>query len=152
MPTNLYGPGDNFDLETSHVLPALIRKFVEAAESDASQIVAWGTGSPRREFLHVDDLAEAVVCAIERYDDDRILNVGTGVDISIKELAELVSRLAGYQGEIIWDTGRPDGTPRKVMDVSRLKEIDWEPRISLDDGIQKTLDWYRETRAKGSNR
>ena len=151
MPTNLYGPGDNFDLETSHVLPALIRKFVEAAESDASQVVAWGTGSPRREFLHVDDLAEAVVCAIERYDDDRILNVGTGVDISIKELAELVSRLAGYQGEIIWDTNRPDGTPRKVMDVSRLNEIDWQPRISLDDGIRETLDWYRETRAKGSN-
>ncbi len=186
MPTNLYGPNDNFDLETSHVLPALIRKFhlaklaaegdLEAIERDEARfgpipddllrmlalgrdpknpscltphpsrlpkVVLWGTGSPRREFLHVDDLASATLFLLENYSDEPIVNVGTGEDLPIRELAELVREAVGFEGEVIWDESRPDGTPRKLLDVSRLREMGWEPRIGLREGIGQTLAWYR---------
>ena len=149
MPTNLYGPGDNFDLETSHVLPAMIRKFVDAVSSNAQTVTLWGTGRPRREFLHVDDLAKAVLKSLENYDDDRILNIGTGVDITIKELAAKIAAICGFAGEIIWDSTKPDGTPRKVLDVSRLSEIGWKPEISLEEGISSTVDWYRANYVEG---
>ena len=149
MPTNLYGPGDNFDLETSHVLPAMIRKFVDAVSTNAQRVTLWGTGSPRREFLHVDDLARAVLKSLENYDDDRILNIGTGVDITIKELAAKIAAICGFAGEIIWDSTKPDGTPRKVLDVSRLSEIGWKPEISLEEGISSTVDWYRANYVEG---
>lgn len=149
MPTNLYGPGDNFDLETSHVLPAMIRKFVDAVSSNAQSVTLWGTGRPRREFLHVDDLAKAVLKSLENYNDDRILNIGTGVDITIKELAMKIAAICGFAGEIIWDSTKPDGTPRKVLDVSRLSEIGWKPEISLDEGIASTVDWYRANYVEG---
>lgn len=150
MPTNLYGPGDNFDLETSHVLPAMIRRFVDAVVSNTKVVTLWGTGSPRREFLHVDDLAHAVLNSLEKYDDDRILNIGTGIDITIKELAMKIAQIAGYSGEIVWDSTKPDGTPRKVLDVSRLSEIGWKPEISLDQGVSSTVKWYRENYIEGS--
>ena len=149
MPTNLYGPGDNFDLATSHVLPALIRRFSEAVESGSSEVALWGTGLPRREFLHVDDLATAVLLCMERYDDDQILNVGVGSDVTIKELAEIIASVTGFQGEILWDSSKPDGTPRKVLDVSRIVELGWSPKITLKDGIIQTLAWYRENLKRG---
>ena len=149
MPTNLYGPGDNFDLATSHVLPALIRRFSEAVENGSSGVVLWGTGLPRREFLHVDDLATAVLLGMERYDDDQILNVGVGSDVTIKELAEIIASVIGFQGEILWDSSKPDGTPRKVLDVSRIVELGWSPKITLKDGIIQTLAWYRENLKRG---
>jgi len=149
MPTNLYGAGDNFDLASSHVLPALVRKFHEATANGSSEVVIWGTGSPRREFLHVDDLAQAVLISLERYDDDRILNVGTGVDVTIKELAAIIGSVTGFQGEIVWDSSKPDGTPRKVLDVSRILKLGWSPKISLRDGIISTLTWYQENHARG---
>jgi GDP-L-fucose synthase len=149
MPTNLYGPGDNFDLTTSHVLPALIRKFSEAVDQELDHVSLWGSGSPKREFLHVDDLASAVLLALEEYDDDRILNVGTGSDVTIKELAELIASITGFSGELQWDSTKPDGTPRKVLDVSRLRELGWSPKIALKDGIIQTLAWYREHASKG---
>ena len=152
MPTNLYGPGDNFDLATSHVVPALIRKFSEAVESGSSEVVLWGTGTPRREFLHVDDLARAVLLAMEIYDDDQILNVGVGSDVTIRELAEIVALVTGFQGEIVWDETKPDGTPRKVLDVSRMMELGWSPQIKLKDGIIQTLAWYRNNQLKGEAR
>lgn len=142
MPTNLYGPGDNFDLETSHVLPALIRRFHEAKNSGATSVTAWGTGTPQREFLHADDLASACLFLLENYDGDVALNVGTGKDIPIKELTELVAKAVGFNGEINWDTSKPDGTPRKVLDVSRLKELGWEPKIDLETGIAATYKWF----------
>lgn len=142
MPTNLYGPDDNFDLETSHVLPALIRKFHEAKEAGALEVVVWGTGSPRREFLHVDDLADACVFLMRRYEGSEILNIGWGVDISIAELAELVREVVGYRGRIRFDPSKPDGTPRKLLDVSRLKALGWRPRIGLREGIEQTYAWY----------
>jgi GDP-L-fucose synthase len=145
MPTNLYGPGDNFDLETSHVLPALIRRFVESEFGRLPSVTLWGSGSPRREFLYVDDLADAVLTSLERYDDDRILNIGTGKDVTIKELAEKIANFTGFHGEILWDASKPDGTPRKLLDVSRLSEIAWSPKTSLDDGILRTIEWYRES-------
>ena len=148
MPTNLYGLGDNFDLETSHVLPALIRRFVDAAAKELASVTLWGTGSPRREFLYVDDLADAVLVSLDRYDDDRILNIGTGVDLTIKELAEKVAKITGFTGEILWDSSKPDGTPRKLLDVSRLKEISWSPKVSLDDGILRTIEWYKAKRGE----
>jgi GDP-L-fucose synthase len=147
MPTNLYGPGDNFDLETSHVLPALIRKFHEANETHAAQVVIWGTGTPRREFLHVDDLADAAVFLMQRYDDEEILNVGVGEDLRIDELAALVASVVGYEGEMVYDTTKPDGTPRKLLDVSRLFSLDWRPKIGLREGIEETYRWYLEHRA-----
>jgi len=148
MPTNLYGPNDNFDLETSHVFPALIRKFSEAAKN-GTPVQLWGTGSPKREFLHVDDLAKAVVVLLEKYDKDEHINVGSGEDVTIKELAETIAAAAGFTGDVQWDSSKPDGTPRKVMDVSKIKSLGWAPQISLVDGIQQTVEYYqREKMAK----
>jgi GDP-L-fucose synthase len=144
MPTNLYGPGDNFDLETSHVLPALIRKTHEALRTGAPEIVVWGSGKPRREFLHVDDLAEAAVFLMLEYDSGEIINVGTGTDVTIRELAEMIARAAGYAGRIAFDASKPDGTPRKLLDVSRLKALGWKPKVALADGIAGTWRWYLE--------
>lgn len=152
MPTNLYGPRDNFELQGSHVLPAFIRRFVEAAASGRSMETLWGTGLPKREFLHVDDLASAVVLAGEKYDSSQHLNIGSGQDLTIKALAELVAELAGFTGEIAWDSSKPDGTPRKVLDVTKVKSLGWEPAISLRDGIASTIDWYIDATAKGVSR
>jgi GDP-L-fucose synthase len=152
MPTNLYGPKDNFDLAASHVLPAFIRRFIEAVESGADKVTLWGSGMPLREFLHVDDLAKAVVLASEKYDSNMHLNVGTGEDLSIKELAEKVARIAGFKGDIEWDAGKPDGTPRKVLNVSRIKALGWKPTITLDEGIASTIAWYKEANARGEVR
>lgn len=152
MPTNLYGPGDNFNLTVSHVLPALVRRFVEAEASDASEVTLWGTGSPLREFLHVDDLARAVVMASERYDDSLHLNVGTGHDLSIRALAELIAKEAGFKGEIKWDSTKPDGTPRKVLDVSRITSMGWKPTITLEQGVASTISWFKEAVSKGEAR
>jgi GDP-L-fucose synthase len=152
MPTNLSGPRDNFDLANSHVLPAFIRKFVEAADTRAERVVLWGSGSPMREFLHVDDLADAVIIASASYDSSMHLNIGTGQDLPIKELAQKVAKAAGFAGEIEWDSTKPDGTPRKVLDVSRIKGLGWEPTISLDDGIASTIAWYLEANARGEVR
>lgn len=144
MPTNLYGPGDNFNLQNSHVLPALIRKFHEAKEAGQDEVVMWGTGSPRREFLHVDDLADAAVFLMEHYSGEQIVNVGVGEDITIRELAELVSDVVGFEGRIVNDTSKPDGTPRKLLDVSRLHTLGWQAAIPLRKGIADTYDWYQE--------
>ena len=152
MPTNLYGPRDNFDLAASHVLPAFIRRFVEAAETGAEKVVLWGSGSPLREFLHVDDLAQAVVVASEKYDSSLHLNVGTGEDLSIKELAGVVAKSAGFSGEIEWDSSKPDGTPRKVLDVSRIKALGWKPTITLEEGVASTIAWYKAASARGEVR
>ena len=145
MPTNLYGPGDNFDLETSHVLPALIRKFHEAKERNESEVVVWGTGAPRREFLHVDDLADACLFLMDNYSGTGIINIGVGEDISIKELAELVRDVVGYEGEIVHDTTKPDGTPRKLLDVGRLTDLGWHAKIPLKEGIEQTYRWFVNT-------
>ncbi len=142
MPTNLYGPNDSFDLERSHVLPALIRRFHEAKLGRVPEVVLWGTGSPRREFLHVDDFAEACLFVMKKYDDPRILNVGVGEDVTIRELADLVKGIVGFQGAIRFDTVRPDGTPRKLLDVSRLSALGWKARIPLARGIEETYRWY----------
>jgi GDP-L-fucose synthase len=152
MPTNLYGPRDNFDLAASHVLPAFIRRFVEAAESGADKVTLWGSGAPLREFLHVDDLAQAVVLASEKYDSSLHLNVGTGEDLSIKALAQKVADAAGFTGQIEWDASKPDGTPRKVLDVSRMKALGWKPTITLDEGIASTIAWYKEANTRGEVR
>ena len=144
MPTNLYGPGDNFDLETSHVIPALIRKFHEAKVERKTHVVVWGTGKPRREFLHVDDLADAALFLMQNYDGEEIINVGVGEDVSIRELAELIRDVVGYEGEIVFDTTKPDGTPRKLLDVSRLHALGWRARISLREGLEQTYRWYLE--------
>lgn len=142
MPTNLYGPGDNFDLESSHVLPALIRKFHEAKEKREASVSVWGTGRPRREFLHVDDLADACVHLMREYSSDQIVNVGWGKDTTIDELARLVQEIVGFSGQIVYDESRPDGTPQKVLDVSRIRALGWQPRISLEQGIRETYRWY----------
>jgi GDP-L-fucose synthase len=142
MPTNLYGPNDNFDLETSHVLPALIRRFHEAKVAGAPSVTLWGTGTPRREFLHVDDLADACVHLMRTYDEAGLVNIGWGRDIGIRELAGLVARIVGYEGELAWDASRPDGTPRKLLDTSRLTALGWTPRIALEDGIRRTHEWF----------
>ncbi|MGW7225875.1 GDP-L-fucose synthase family protein, partial [Streptomyces cyaneofuscatus] len=142
MPTNLYGPGDNFDLETSHVLPALIRRFHEAQRDGAPEVTLWGSGSPRREFLHVDDLAAACVRLLEAYDGDVPVNIGCGEDLTIRELAETIAEVTGYQGRIGWDTSKPDGTPRKLLDVSRLTSLGFKPQIPLRDGIARTYAWW----------
>jgi GDP-L-fucose synthase len=152
MPTNLYGPKDNFNLKSSHVLPALIRRFVEAKESGASTVTLWGSGSPLREFLYVDDLAQAVVVASEKYDSSLHLNVGSGEDLSIKELATKVAAATDFTGQIKWDSSKPDGTPRKVLDVSRIKALGWKPTITLDEGIASTIAWYKEANARGEVR
>lgn len=140
MPTNLYGPGDNFDLNSSHVLPAMIRKFIEANER--KRVVLWGTGSPMREFLHVDDLASAILFAFKNNIDENLLNVGSGSDISIYNLARLVQKITGHSGEIIWDNSKPDGTPRKLLDTTKLKKLGWTNKIELEDGIMDTYQWY----------
>jgi len=144
MPTNLYGPGDNFNLETSHVLPALIRKFIEAEATGANSVSIWGTGSPLREFMHVSDLAKAVIVAAEKYDSSLHLNIGTGQEISISDLAKKIAEQVGFKGEIVWDRSKPDGTPRKVLDVTRISALGWEPTITLDIGIASTINWYRQ--------
>ncbi|MET8343979.1 GDP-L-fucose synthase family protein [Streptomyces microflavus] len=142
MPTNLYGPGDNFDLKTSHVLPALIRRFHEAQRDGAEEVTLWGSGSPRREFLHVDDLAAACVRLLEAYDGDAPVNIGCGEDLTIRELAQTIAEVTGYQGRIGWDTSKPDGTPRKLLDVSRLTSLGFKPQIPLRDGIARTYAWW----------
>lgn len=144
MPTNLYGPGDNFDLKTSHVLPALIRKFHEAKTERRPSVTVWGTGAPRREFLHVDDLADACVFLMNRYDDSGMVNIGWGEDISVADLALLIKDVVGYTGEIVYDKEKPDGMPRKLLDVSKLKSLGWRPNLNLREGIEKTWAWYRE--------
>jgi GDP-L-fucose synthase len=144
MPTNLYGPGDNFDLNGSHVLPALIRRFHDAKLRNDPSIVVWGTGTPRREFLHVDDLANAVIFLLKSYDDESIVNVGWGEDVTIRELAELVMSVTSYRGNLVFDTSKPDGTPRKLLDVSRLNNLGWRPRIPLREGIERTYAWFQE--------
>jgi GDP-L-fucose synthase len=146
MPTNLYGPGDNFGLESSHVLPALIRKFHEAKQSGAGSVTVWGTGEPRREFLHVDDLADAALFLMENYDEEEIINVGTGEDVSIAELANMVREAVGFEGDIAYDTSKPDGTPRKLLDVTRLHAVGWHAQIRLEQGIRQTYAWYLENR------
>ena len=148
MPTNLYGPGDNYHLENSHVLPALIRRFYEAKESGAESVTCWGTGSPMREFLHVDDLGEACIFVLENWKPDKdeisFLNVGTGVDLSIRNLAEQIASLVGFQGQIIWDETKPDGTPRKQLDVGRLRKIGWSATIELKEGLSSTINLFRD--------
>jgi|SRR5579883_2069147 len=146
MPTNLYGPGDNFDLQKSHVLPALIRKFHEAKLGGAPEVVVWGTGSPRREFLHVDDLADAAIHLMLEYDGADIVNVGTGEDLTIGELAHMVRDAVGYTGRIVFDTTKPDGTPRKLLDISRVLTLGWSPKVPLREGIAQTYGWYVEQR------
>ena len=144
MPTNLYGPGDNFDLEASHVIPALMRKMHEAKKVGAEYVEVWGTGAPKREFLHVDDLADACVFLMERYDSGEIVNIGVGEDLSIRELAELIQEVVGFSGYLRFDHSMPDGTPRKLLDVGRLKSLGWRPSISLSDGLRSTYAWYLE--------
>jgi GDP-L-fucose synthase len=142
MPTNLFGPRDNFDLNTSHVLPAMIRKFHEAKVNGHSDVVLWGSGEPMREFLHVNDLAKAILFTIENTVDDNLLNIGTGADCSIKELALIIQEIIGHEGEIIWDSNKPDGTPRKLLDVSKIHNLGWKHEIGLKEGIMETYDWY----------
>jgi GDP-L-fucose synthase len=146
MPTNLYGTHDNFDLNTSHVLPAMIRKFHEAKENDNAPVTLWGSGTPMREFLFVDDMAQAVVFALENKLPDYLYNVGTGEDLTIKHLAETIQQITGHKGEIIWDATKPDGTPRKLMDVSKMHDLGWKHKIELQEGIQKTYDWFLENK------
>jgi GDP-L-fucose synthase len=143
MPTNMYGPGDNFDLENSHVLPALIRKFDDAKSSGSASVKLWGSGTPRREFLHADDLGRACVYLLENYNDEVAINVGVGEDVSIKELAELIKEIVGFTGTIEWDSSKPDGTPRKRLEVSRITALGWKAQISLEDGIRSTYEWYK---------
>lgn len=143
MPTNLYGPGDNFDLETSHVVPALIRKFHEAKIKSKDHVVVWGTGKPLREFLHVDDLADACLFLMNNYDSSEIINIGTGKDLSIAELAQIIKGIVGYHGAVVFDDSKPDGTPRKLLDVSKLFDMNWRPKITLKGGICATYKWYQ---------
>ena len=143
MPTNLYGPGDNFDLDSSHVLPAMIRKFDDARQRGDDHVTLWGTGTPRREFLHVDDLAGACLYVMEHYEGEAFLNAGVGEDVSIRELAELVRRVVGFEGRIDWDSSKPDGTPRKLLDVSKLHALGWRARIPFEEGVRSTYAWYR---------
>jgi GDP-L-fucose synthase len=144
MPTNLYGPNDNFDLETSHVLPALIRKFHEAKENGQKEAVIWGTGTPRREFLHVDDLADACLFLMNHYEGDDFINIGVGKDNSIKELAEMVARIVDFKGNLRFDTTKPDGMPQKLLDITRLNGLGWKAKIELEEGLKQTYKWYLE--------
>jgi len=146
MPTNLYGPNDSFDLENSHVLPALIRKFVEARRNNLSEVVLWGSGTPLREFLHVDDLAKAILVCLEKYDDSQQINIGSGDEISIKDLGQKIANLTGFTGKVVWDSNRPDGTPRKVLDSTKINNLGWKPSINLDQGIAATVEWYQENK------
>jgi GDP-L-fucose synthase len=146
MPTNLYGPNDNFDLESSHVFPALIRKFIEAKKSNADSVKLWGTGKPRREFLHVDDLAKAVIVCLDKYDADQQINIGIGIDLTVAELAEKISKSTGFSGSINWDVAREDGTPQKVLDIQKITNLGWKPTINIDQGIKLTVEWYLENK------
>ena len=150
MPTNLYGPHDNYDLNNSHVLPAMLRKFHEAKVSDAENVTLWGSGSPLREFLYVDDMADACVFLLENYSGVSHVNIGTGKEISIKELAELVKKTVGYEGGIVWDSSMPDGTPRKLTDVTRLHELGWRHKIELDEGVKLAYEWFRDNYKQGN--
>jgi len=151
MPTNLYGPGDNFDLENSHVLPALIRKFHEAKEKGDSEMVAWGTGSPKREFLYVDDMADGCMFLMNNFDPNKeqnqkgeiFFNLGTGIDVTIKELTEIVKKVVGFEGEIAWDTSKPDGTPRKLLDMSKMHRLGWKHSVQLEEGVKKAYEWFK---------
>jgi GDP-L-fucose synthase len=146
MPTNLYGPNDNFDLESGHVFPALIRKFIEAKKLSASSVNLWGTGKPRREFLHVDDLAKAIVVCMDKFDADQQINIGTGIDLTIAELAEKIAKHTSFMGRINWDVAREDGTPQKVLDIQKITDLGWKPTINLDQGIKLTVEWYLENK------
>ena len=146
MPTNMYGPNDNFDLENGHVLPVLIRKFIEAKRSGSGKVTLWGSGAPLREFMHVDDFAKAVVFCMDQYDDSKQINVGSGQEVSIKDLAGKISKAVGFSGEISWDSSKPDGTPRKVLDSSKITKLGWKPLISLDQGIASTVEWYLQNK------
>ena len=152
MPTNLYGPGDNFDPQSSHVLPALLRKFHEASLSGAESVTLWGSGTPRREFLHVEDLAKAVLFLLQGYDEATAINVGTGVDLEIRELASRIAQVSDYQGQIKWDTSKPDGTPQKLLDVSRINNLGWTSEIALDQGLKMTYEWFVDALAAGNLR
>jgi GDP-L-fucose synthase len=143
MPTNLYGPNDNFDLETSHVLAALLRKTHEAKEAGAIEIAVWGSGAPRREFLHVDDLAAACLFLLQNYDSPEIINIGSGTDLTVRELAELICSVVGFEGKLSWDASKPDGTPRKLLDISKIESLGWKPTIPLREGIARTYDWFK---------
>ncbi len=146
MPTNMYGPNDNFDLENGHVLPVFIRKFIDVKRSSSSEVRLWGSGAPLREFLHVDDLAKAVVLCMDKYDDSKQINIGSGQEVSIKDLADKISKAVGFSGEIIWDSSKPDGTMRKVLDSSKIANLGWKPLISLDQGIASTVEWYLQNK------
>jgi GDP-L-fucose synthase len=146
MPTNMYGPNDNFDLENGHVLPVLVRKFIEAKRSGNGKVTLWGSGSPLREFLHVDDLAKGLVLCIDKYDDSQQINIGSGQEVSIKDLADKISKAVGFSGEMIWDSSKPDGTLRKVLDSSKIANLGWKPLISLDQGIASTVEWYLQNK------
>jgi GDP-L-fucose synthase len=146
MPVNLYGPNDNFDLESSHVFPALIRKFVDAVRNKDEVVTIWGTGNPLREFLHADDLAKAIVVCLEKYDADQQINIGTGIDITIRDLAQKIANITGFQGELSWDFSREDGTPQKILDIQKITNLGWKPSISLDQGIKLTVEWYLENK------
>jgi GDP-L-fucose synthase len=146
MPTNLYGPNDNFDLESSHVFPALIRKFIEAKKSNVSSVKLWGTGKPKREFLHVDDLAKAIIVCLDNYNADQQINIGTGIDLTVTELAEKIAKYTGFSGSINWDVTRKDGTPQKVLDIQKITNLGWKPTINLDQGIKLTVEWYLENK------
>jgi GDP-L-fucose synthase len=146
MPTNLYGPNDNFDLESSHVFPALVRKFIEAKKSNADSVKLWGTGKPRREFLHVDDLAKAITICLDNYDEDPQINIGSGVDLTVAELAEKIAKNTGFTGSIDWDVTREDGTLKKVLDIQKITNLGWKPTINLDQGIKLTVEWYLENK------
>ena len=146
MPTNMYGPNDNFDLENGHVLPVLIRKFIEAKRLDSGKVTLWGSGTPLREFLHVDDLAKAIVLCMDKYDDSRQINIGSGQEVSIKDLADKISKAVGFSGEISWDSSKPDGTMRKILDSSKIANLGWKPLISLDQGIASTVEWYLQNK------
>jgi len=150
MPINLYGPNDNFDLENSHVFPALIRKFTDAVIDKSNTVTVWGSGRPRREFLHVDDLAKAIVLCLEKYDSDQHINIGTGSDITISELAEKISKISGFKGEIKWDSNREDGTPQKVLDIEKITKLGWKPTITLEQGIKSTIEWYLQNAERGA--
>ncbi len=146
MPTNLYGPNDNFDLENSHVLASFTRKFIEAQQNNSVEVVLWGSGTPLREFLHADDLAKAVLVCLEKYDDSQQINIGSGDEISIKDLGQKIANLTGFTGKVVWDANRPDGTPRKVLDSTKINKLGWKPAITLDQGIAATVEWYEENK------
>jgi GDP-L-fucose synthase len=146
MPINLYGPNDNFDLESSHVFPALIRKFTDAVRDNSRTVTVWGTGKPRREFLHVDDLSKAIILCLDKYDSEEHINIGTGTDLTINELALKIAEISGFNGEIIWDISQADGTPQKVLDIQKITNLGWKPTITLEQGIKTTIEWYLENK------